>query len=713
MTQSNEQPPKDLEKRCGTMNFHRGLLQVDADYAKARLRSDERHLQVKRGAASLQRTGITVIPIVIHVLWNTDSQNISDGQILSQIRVLNRDFRKVNSDLGSIPAPFAPFAADARIEFELATVDPNGAPTNGITRTKTTVDFFDEPQLVGEDKRIKVSPTGIEPWPNDRYLNIWVCQMGVGTQGTVGYSTLPGASAAVDGIVIRHNAFGTTGTAAIPFPPSGVNLGRTATHEIGHWLNLYHVWGNDETCSTDDQVDDTPLQAGPNMGGGPPFPHITCNNGPNGDMFMNYMDVTDDDSKFMFTHGQVERMQTCLESERRTLGVYEKFLPKFGYEAGIWRVDRHPRFLADLTGDRCADIVGFGDDGVWVALNTRNGSFLGPRLVIGNFGYEVGSWRVDRHPRFLADLTGDDRADIIGFGNAGVWVALSNGDGSFQDPQFVLPNFGYNAGSWRVDRHPRFLADLTAGRGADIVGFGNAGVWVALSNGDGSFQDGQFVVPNFGYNAGGWRVDRHPRFLADLTNDRRADIIGFGDAGVWVALSNGDGSFKDAQFILPNFGYNAGNWRVDRHPRFLADLTGDGCADIVGFGNAGVWVALNNGDGSFQDARLVLPNFGYNAGSWRVDRHPRFLADLTGDRCADIIGFGDAGVWVALNNGDGSFQDAQLVIPNFGYNAGGWRVDRHPRFLADLTGDDRADIAGFGNAGVWIALNNGNGAFPN
>jgi hypothetical protein len=238
-------------------------------------------------------------------------------------------------------------------------------------------------------------------------------------------------------------------------------------------------------------------------------------------------------------------------------------------------------------------------------------------------------------------------------------------------------------------------------------------VWVALSNGDGSFQDGQFVVPNFGYNAGGWRVDRHPRFLADLTNDRRADIIGFGDAGVWVALSNGDGSFQDAQFILPNFGYNAGNWRVDRHPRFLADLTGDGCADIVGFGNAGVWVALNNGDGSFQDARLVLPNFGYNAGSWRVDRHPRFLADLTGDRCADIIGFGDAGVWVALNNGDGSFQDAQLVVPNFGYNAGNWRVDRHPRFLADLTGDDRADIAGFGNAGVWIALNNGNGAFPN
>jgi FG-GAP-like repeat len=195
----------------------------------------------------------------------------------------------------------------------------------------------------------------------------------------------------------------------------------------------------------------------------------------------------------------------------------------------------------------------------------------------------------------------------------------------------------------------------------------------------------------------------HPRFLADLTGDGRADIVGFGDAGVYVALNNGNGTFQAPQLVVANFGYNAGGWRVDMHPRFLADLTGDGRADIVGFGNAGVYVALNNGNGTFQAPQLVVANFGYNAGGWRVDMHPRLLADVSGDGRADIVGFGNDGVWVARNNGNGTFQNPQLLVNNFGYNAGGWRVNQHPRFLADTTGDGRADIVGFGNAGVYVS----------
>ena len=269
-----------------------------------------------------------------------------------------------------------------------------------------------------------------------------------------------------------------------------------------------------------------------------------------------------------------------------------------------------------------------------------------PQLVVGNFGYTAGGWRVDRHPRFLADLTGDGRADIVGFGNAGVWVSLNNGNGTFQAPTLVVANFGYNAGGWRVEQHPRFLADLTGDGRADIVGFGEAGVWVSLNNGNGTFQAPQLVVGNFGYSAGGWRFEQHPRFLADLTGDGRADIVGFGGAGVWVSLNNGNGTFQPPQLVVANFGYNAGGWRVDQHPRFLADLTGNGRADIVGFGNAGVWVSLNNGNGTFQPPQMVVANFAYNAGGWRVDMHPRFLADVTGDRRADIVGFGNAGVWV-------------------------------------------------------------------
>jgi hypothetical protein len=172
---------------------------------------------------------------------------------------------------------------------------------------------------------------------------------------------------------------------------------------------------------------------------------------------------------------------------------------------------------------------------------------------------------------------------------------------------------------------------------------------------------------------------------------------------VWAALNNGDGTFQNPQMVVANFAYNAGGWRVERHPRFVVDLTGDGRADIIGFGSEGVWVALNNGDGTFQAPQMVLASFALSAGGWLVDRHPRLLADLTADGRADIVGFGDIGVWRSLNNGDGTFQTPQMILSNFAYNAGGWRVEMHPRFVTDLTGDGRADIIGFGNAGVWVA----------
>ncbi len=375
-----------------------------------------------------------------------------------------------------------------------------------------------------------------------------------------------------------------------------------------------------------------------------------------------------------------------------------------GPESARWLVDRNPRFLADITGDGRADIVGFGDTGVWTALSNGDGTFQPPRVVLADFCLQAGGWRVDRHPRFLADITGDGKADIVGFGDAGVWTARSNGDGSFQEPKFVLADLGFEAGGWRVEKHPRFLADITGDGKADIVGFGDAGVWTARSNGDGSFQEPKFVLADLGFEAGGWRVEKHPRFLADITGDGKADIVGFGDAGVWTARSNGDGSFQEPKFVLADLGFEAGGWRVEKHPRFLADITGDRSADIVGFGDAGVWTARSNGDGSFQEPKFVLADLGFEAGGWRVEKHPRFLADITGDGKADIVGFGDAGVWTARSNGDGSFQEPKFVLADLGFEAGGWRVEKHPRFLADITGDRRADIVGFGDAGVWTAL---------
>ena len=298
------------QRTCGTMAVHYQLLTTDLNYARNRQDIESRSLEYARRGTDTARMGVTSIPVVVHVVHNPSNpeQNISEAQIRSQIDVLNRDFRKRNPDITSIPTPFQALAADARVEFALATTDANGNPTSGITRTSTTaIGFVD-------DNRVKsVATGGANPWPSDRYLNIWVCRL---NGGLLGYAQFPGGPRATDGVVITHTGFGTTGTATAPF-----NLGRTATHEIGHWLNLRHIWGDDGNgCNGSDFVNDTPNQAGPNNGR-PGFPRITCRNGPNGDMFMNYMDYTDDIAMFMFTAGQVVRMQAVLDNERSNLGT--------------------------------------------------------------------------------------------------------------------------------------------------------------------------------------------------------------------------------------------------------------------------------------------------------------------------------------------------------------------------------------------------------
>jgi hypothetical protein len=143
-------------------------------------------------------------------------------------------------------------------------------------------------------------------------------------------------------------------------------------------------------------------------------------------------------------------------------------------------------------------------------------------------------------------------------------------------------------------------------------------------------------------------------------------------------------------------GYNQG-WRVDQHPRFVVDVTGDAKADLVGFGNDGVWVALSNGDGTFQPPKLVLAGFNQGQG-WQGAKHLRIMGDLNGDRCADIVGFGDAGVYSAISNGNGTFAAATFILAEMGYN-NGWRIENHPRFAADVTGGYEAHTQAYSRGG--------------
>jgi phospholipase C len=370
-----------------------------------------------------------------------------------------------------------------------------------------------------------------------------------------------------------------------------------------------------------------------------------------------------------------------------------------------WNNGQMLRLVGDISGDKSADIVAFGANDVWTALADGSGGYSAPRRGASGFSVAQG-WTPAKHPRLLADLTGDGKADIVGFGDDGVWTAISNGDGTFQSARFVLADFNYNRG-WRVENHPRFLADLTGDGRADLIGFGNAGVYVALNNGDGSFGPMTLAIGDLAIGQG-WRVDRHPRIIADITGDGRADIVGFGDAGVWVALNKGNGSFAPPAYMIANFGYNQG-WRTEKHVRMLADLTGDGKADLICFGDDGIWTALSNGDGSFAAPHFVSAEMGASKG-WNPTLHPRMAIDLTGDGKADLVGFGIDGVWTALSNGDGSFAGPTFVMADMG-TAKGWNGDNHPRFACHLDAGGRGDLIGFGDDGVWTALGTGDGGF--
>jgi hypothetical protein len=294
-------------RQCGTMVVDAKLAEQFAGYRRTQERIEQGiRRSIISGLAQKTVRKLITIPTVVHVVYKRPAENISDAQVKSQIAVLNKDFRATNPDKSKVPPVWKSLVADANVKFALAKKDPKGKASTGITRTQTTRDSFGTGNAVK-----KATQGGADAWPTDRYLNIWVCNL---AESLLGYAQFPGGPAATDGVVILYTAFGTSGVAAVPF-----NLGRTATHEVGHWLNLRHIWGDRNDCGGTDFCTDTPNQQLPNTGK-PTFPHMTCNNGPNGDMFMNYMDYVDDDTMFMFTATQVTRMNAMLAGPRKKIG---------------------------------------------------------------------------------------------------------------------------------------------------------------------------------------------------------------------------------------------------------------------------------------------------------------------------------------------------------------------------------------------------------
>ena len=284
--------------------------------------------QTGHSGARLEGAGSQVIriPVVVHILYHLPGENISDEKVYEQIDMLNQCYRRTNPDTVNTPAVFTSRAADCEIEFQLAISDPQKRNTTGIIHKYTPVAIWQ-----GDDQMKFSAQMGDDGWDANNYLNIWVCNL----RNLAGYSSVPGGAITKDGVVVDYGVFGRNGS-------PGYELGRTTVHEVGHWLGLKHIWG-DADCG-DDLVDDTPRQAIYTVGC-PKGVRISCDNGPWGDMYMNYMDYTNDACLNLFTEGQKSRMRAlfALGGFRHAIMTSYALNPPLIYETPL--PDDPPKWL--------------------------------------------------------------------------------------------------------------------------------------------------------------------------------------------------------------------------------------------------------------------------------------------------------------------------------------------------------------------------------
>ncbi len=297
--------------RCGTVDYVNQLKAENPDYERIKL-FDESLIQnlLENQAQARGMNGVYTIPVVVHVLYKTTAQNISDAQIMSQIEVLNEDFGRYNADTTQTPAGWQNIAGTTPFQFCLAKQDPFGNPTNGIERRATSANSY------SSNNTMKYfSSGGLDAWDVNRYFNIWVCNLG---NFLLGYAEPPSSAHSPEyGVVITYDCFGRVGTLDATY-----NQGRTTTHEVGHAMSLSHIWGDDSNCSGSDGILDTPNQEVETYTCPSSFPfYDNCSASGNGVMYMNYMDYTDDICMNMFTNGQTNRMSLAMQSFYPTLLV--------------------------------------------------------------------------------------------------------------------------------------------------------------------------------------------------------------------------------------------------------------------------------------------------------------------------------------------------------------------------------------------------------
>lgn len=324
----------------------------------------------------------------------------------------------------------------------------------------------------------------------------------------------------------------------------------------------------------------------------------------------------------------------------------EKWMSQFSAEYEWYNQDTYPRHVADVNGDGKADIIGFASDGVYVALSTGSGLSTMTKWL-AEYGTDAEWSGQDALPRFVADVNGDGKADIVGFAYDGTYVSLSTGS-SFEAPACWLSEFNAASGWLTQDTFPRYVADVNGDDKADVIGFASDGVYVSLSTGSGFASMSKWLA-EYGTDAGWSGQDAMPRFAADVNGDSRADVVGFAGDGTYVSLSTGTGFATQTRWLV-EYGASseAGGWSSQNtYPRLVADVTGDKKADIVGFSYGGTWVSLSI-DTAFDTPGDWQNQFDSFSGWGSQNDRPRFAADVNGDGKADIVAFAYDGVYVGL-----------------------------------------------------------------
>ncbi len=399
------------EQRCNSYEYQQYLKATVPGYAEM-IEQSEIYLQdyIKTHKNKSGRSIIT-IPVVVHLLYHPDSTNqqLSDWQITSQIDALNEDYRRFNADKFKTPSLFDSIAADCEIEFCLAKRDPNGNATNGIRRIVTS-----ESLIVNWLSAKQTAAGGDDPWPYTEYLNIWVCAL---QYPLLGFATFPSNSInpAEDGVVIHYKAFGRINCFSKKYYE-----GRTATHEVGHWLNLAHIWGDDANCIKDDIVDDTPIQAEEHYKCDG-FPYPSCSN--TSDMFMNYMDYTLDSCMNVFTFGQKTRMVNSVNAFRSSLlssNGCDPLPSSYAWDIGVTKILYPDEFIYGETMQPVVTVKNFGIQSITSAdiVYTKN----------WRSSENIYSWSGDLGPNESIDITLPEIADSSWYNLFCAWTKNPNGN---------------------------------------------------------------------------------------------------------------------------------------------------------------------------------------------------------------------------------------------------------------------------------------------